>query len=132
MTEAARHPNRPVLAPARALPVSPGGKAGPATDNIPGRSAGISAIPVDSAATGPGPSRPGPVGDVRPRAWVSAFPARPDEVRHARHGLARALSEGSCPVTDDVLLCLSELASNAVLHSASRRPGGTFTVRADI
>jgi anti-sigma regulatory factor (Ser/Thr protein kinase) len=28
-----------------------------------------------------------------------------------------------------VILCLSELAANAVLHSGSRRPGGTFTAR---
>jgi anti-sigma regulatory factor (Ser/Thr protein kinase) len=27
-------------------------------------------------------------------------------------------------------MCLAELASNAVVHSNSRRPGGTFTVRA--
>ena len=30
------------------------------------------------------------------------------------------------------MLCVSELATNAVLHSASRNPGGTFTVRASI
>jgi serine/threonine-protein kinase RsbW len=70
--------------------------------------------------------------DDLPQAWISAFPARPDQVRHARHGLARALGECGCPVIDEALLCLSELASNAVLHSASRFPGGTFTVRADI
>jgi anti-sigma regulatory factor (Ser/Thr protein kinase) len=30
-----------------------------------------------------------------------------------------------------VVLCLSELAANAVLHSDSGRPGGTFTVRVE-
>ena len=37
-----------------------------------------------------------------------------------------------CPVADDVILCASELAANAVLHSNSRLPGGTFTVRAAV
>jgi anti-sigma regulatory factor (Ser/Thr protein kinase) len=37
-----------------------------------------------------------------------------------------------CPMADDVILCASELAANAALHSDSRRPGGTFTVRATI
>jgi hypothetical protein len=32
----------------------------------------------------------------------------------------------------DALLCLSELASNSVLHSNSKKPGGTFTVRAEV
>jgi len=31
-----------------------------------------------------------------------------------------------------VILCLSELTSNAVLHSASRLPHGTFTVTAQV
>lgn len=30
------------------------------------------------------------------------------------------------------MLCLSELAGNSVLHSASRKPGGVFTMRAEI
>jgi anti-sigma regulatory factor (Ser/Thr protein kinase) len=35
-------------------------------------------------------------------------------------------------MADDVVLCASELATNAVLHSRSGRQGGTFTVRASI
>jgi anti-sigma regulatory factor (Ser/Thr protein kinase) len=35
-------------------------------------------------------------------------------------------------VLDDVILCTSELATNAVLHSHSGLPCGTFTVRATI
>jgi two-component sensor histidine kinase len=31
-----------------------------------------------------------------------------------------------------VILCLSELATNAIRHSASGQPGGTFTVTTDM
>jgi two-component sensor histidine kinase len=31
-----------------------------------------------------------------------------------------------------VILCASELAANAAVHSRSRLPGGTFTVRAEV
>ena len=37
-----------------------------------------------------------------------------------------------CPMADEVILCASELAANAALHSKARLPGGTFTVRAEI
>jgi two-component sensor histidine kinase len=35
---------------------------------------------------------------------------------------------GNCPAEDEIVLCLSELTSNAVQHSASADPGGTFSV----
>lgn len=34
-----------------------------------------------------------------------------------------------CPMADDVILAMSELAANAVRHSHSRQRGGTFTAR---
>ena len=37
-----------------------------------------------------------------------------------------------CTAADDAIICISELATNAVLHSHSRKADGTFTVRAEI
>lgn len=61
-------------------------------------------------------------------AWSRTFPATAQQVGEARRFLA-AVVEG-CPAADDALLCLSELVSNALLHSRSGEPGGSFTVRA--
>jgi anti-sigma regulatory factor (Ser/Thr protein kinase) len=58
------------------------------------------------------------------------LPGRPDQVRVARAFLATAL-EG-CPAAADAILCMSEMATNAILHSSSGKPGGTFTIRAEI
>ena len=63
---------------------------------------------------------------VMPRTGDRVFAGRPDQVREARRFLG-ALLAGS-PVAGDAVLCVSELASNAVLHSNSSRAGGTFTV----
>ncbi len=66
------------------------------------------------------------------RPWqvttARAFPAVPGQVSAARRFLA-ALTE-AFPAADDALLCLSEVATNAIQHSHSARPGGQFTVRA--
>ncbi|HZC61500.1 MAG TPA: ATP-binding protein [Streptosporangiaceae bacterium] len=58
------------------------------------------------------------------------FPAHPRQVGAARAFLAAVLD--GCPAAADAILCISELASNAVLHSASRQAGGTFTVYAEV
>jgi anti-sigma regulatory factor (Ser/Thr protein kinase) len=51
-----------------------------------------------------------------------------EHVRAVRADLRAVLRD--CPRADDVILCASELAANAAVHSRSRLPGGTFTVRA--
>jgi anti-sigma regulatory factor (Ser/Thr protein kinase) len=69
-------------------------------------------------------------GGAPPRTFTRDFPATPSQVAPARRFLAGLL--GDSPVTADAVSCLSELASNAVLHSGSGRPGGHFTVRASL
>jgi serine/threonine-protein kinase RsbW len=61
-----------------------------------------------------------------PMSWSRSFPATAAQAGAARRFLAAVLN-GS-PVTADAVLCLSELATNAILHSDSGRPGGSFTV----
>lgn len=60
-------------------------------------------------------------------AWLVAtpkrrvFPGRPDQVAHARRFVGRVLT--GCPVADDAVLCVSELASNAIRHTRTGRNG---------
>ena len=64
-----------------------------------------------------------------PRASASTYPGGPQHIHQVRADMRRLLD--GCPVADDVILCVSELAANAALHSNSGRSGGTFTVRAE-
>jgi len=64
------------------------------------------------------------------RTSAVAYPGSAEQISVVRADLGVLL--GGCPMADDVVLCASELATNAVLHSRSGRQGGTFTVRASI
>ena len=55
-----------------------------------------------------------------------AFPATAAEVGAARQFLAGLLANH--PAAEDAIVCLSELAANAIQHSRSGLPGGGFTV----
>ena len=63
-------------------------------------------------------------------AWSRAFPGTPVQVREARRFLSTILA--GRPVADDAVLCLSELVTNATVHSHSGGPGGQFTVRVEM
>ncbi len=55
------------------------------------------------------------------RAKRRVFPGRHEQVAHARRFVARALA--GCPVSGEAILCVSELATNALLHTASGNEG---------
>jgi anti-sigma regulatory factor (Ser/Thr protein kinase) len=50
-----------------------------------------------------------------------------DQAQHVRADLVRVAAD--CPVSDDLVLLASELATNAILHSRSGHPDRTFTMR---
>jgi hypothetical protein len=73
----------------------------------------------------------GPSAALAPlRRYAQVFAGRPDQVRAARRFMTGIMD--GCPVAGDSILCLSELAANAVIHSSSRRPGGAFAALAEI
>lgn len=64
-------------------------------------------------------SRPAPAAEITLPGTAASVPVARRFVRDALPG---------CPRADDLVLAVSELASNGIIHSASRH-GGTITVR---
>jgi anti-sigma regulatory factor (Ser/Thr protein kinase) len=60
-------------------------------------------------------------------AWEQAYPGTADQARHVRAALGPLLA--GFPAAADVILLVSELVANAVIHSNSGAAGGSFTVR---
>lgn len=58
------------------------------------------------------------------------FRAEASQVGAARAFLAAIVAGG--PAAEEAVLCLSELATNAVVHSRSGEPGGWFSVRVQL
>jgi serine/threonine-protein kinase RsbW len=85
--------------------------------------------PMPVTATGTGAAGQTPAAQ-QPAAepvtgYQRAYPGRADQVSQVRRDVASHL--GGCPVTDDIVLVVSEIASNAIVHSRSR--GDFFTIR---
>ncbi len=66
------------------------------------------------------------------RAWsfCRAYPGVPEQIGQARADVAVLLT--GCPAAESIVLLLSEVASNAILHSRSGLPGGHFGVRVEV
>jgi anti-sigma regulatory factor (Ser/Thr protein kinase) len=68
---------------------------------------------------------PAPTAGSGPACRARTFPGEPRQVARARAFVAAALA--GCPAREALVTCVSELAANAVVHTASGA-GGAFTV----
>jgi anti-sigma regulatory factor (Ser/Thr protein kinase) len=123
-------PDRASITARHATPTaSHGGFASPAMLVGPG-GAGLASACEQAALGAFASGRPGAAPDLGTVQHAWTFPGSADQVRHARRALAEVLAD--CPAADDIVLCLSELATNAARHSASAKSGGSFSVTADV
>src|SRR5271156_1947022 len=93
----------------------------PGASRVPGNPDGGEQMTGDSSQHGH-PARAA----VARLCWSRRFPGTPEQVAGMRHWLRELLPP--CNARDDLLAIASELASNAVRHTHSRRPGGAFGV----
>jgi anti-sigma regulatory factor (Ser/Thr protein kinase) len=98
-------------------PASVGGRA----PGHPKRSRPVNKETVPAAATAPSIA-------TKCRSSVS-FPATASQIIRARQFLEDFLADS--PLAADAVLCLSEIATNSVIHSNSRCDGGRFTVNVE-
>jgi anti-sigma regulatory factor (Ser/Thr protein kinase) len=61
------------------------------------------------------------------RRWQRVFPGHERELSRLRRWLSSLLPE--CPERDEVLSVATELGSNALMHTASGSPDGSFSVQ---
>lgn len=115
---------------ATGVPGAAAAQAAPPATGVPGAgldSAGTGAAGRDRSGAGaPGAAADNDRPDSARVLGSLTIPARAEHVAVARSFVAGALS--SHPATDVAVLLSSEIVTNSVLHSDSRRPGGTVRV----
>jgi hypothetical protein len=84
-------------------------------------------VPESASTAASGHSLPSSVTGRRGGWWEQAFPGTADQAKLVRTAVGEILAE--CPMANDVVLLMSELAANAIRHSGSSRNSGTFTAR---
>lgn len=69
-------------------------------------------------------------GAGKKRVYQASYPGVPESVAAVRHQVAAVLA--GVPCAEDVIYALSEVVTNAVVHSQSGEPGGEFAVIVDV
>jgi anti-sigma regulatory factor (Ser/Thr protein kinase) len=111
---------------------SPAPAVEPATAAAPGDGSPVGALPVTTGSAAGSGQRMTPSGlpsrvIIAPPPVIRVLPGVPESATVARR-LTRQLLGAHHPVADTAMLLMSELVTNSVMHSRSRRPGGTVTV----